>query len=146
MRLLVTKGPHKGQVLDFGSAQGAAALRDGWVREPEPHGFLPATPGLVEFGAGRVVVLAGPPEQVIPVTPPNVTAADIAAQMPAALAEVGQFGADLRQALAEYGVPEPVADHAAELALEEANAIERSLARDREAPAAPDVSKRRKRS
>lgn len=97
MRLLVTKGPHAGQELDFGSAQGAAALRDGWARPV--LSFLPATPGIVEFGDGRLAELHEK-EAVIPIAgEPSLTAADIAAAMPAAAAEVAELGDRLKDAV-----------------------------------------------
>jgi hypothetical protein len=99
MRLLVTKGPHAGQELDFGSAQGAAALREGWARLPEE----PATPSLVEFGDGQLTELHGL-DQVIPVSgSPSLTAADLAAAMPAAALEVAEIGDRLKDAVQGAG-------------------------------------------
>lgn len=78
MRVLITAGPHQGQLLDMGTAQAAAALRDGWAVVPLPEGepmvahhdqviplgFLPATAGAVE-DLPRLEA----EEEVVPITP-----------------------------------------------------------------------------
>ena len=91
MRLLVTKGPHKGQELDFGTAQGATALREGWAvmpfQEAQPAGlhhdqvipgFCPATVAFVE-GLPRLEAN----EEVVPCTP---TPSDLAPAIARAIA------------------------------------------------------------
>ncbi|MCL4822041.1 MAG: hypothetical protein KJ067_23175 [Vicinamibacteria bacterium] len=124
MRVLITAGPHQGQVLDMGTAQAAAALRDGWAVVPLPEG----EPMVAHH------------DQVIPVPPAEAAKTSLMALGADGVDEALSGAARSLEAIADLaGLEVPEVDRT----LEDAVEAERELATERDGTPVP--TKRRKR-